>query len=659
MRFTEDFIEKVKDANDVVDIIGQYTELKRGGTNFMGLCPFPDHREKSPSFSVSPNKQMYHCFGCKKGGNVFTFLQTYNGMSFVESIEYLAKRAHIELPEPEKFNPQADQQKSQKEYLLRVNQATAQFYHKQFLQLADNHPAKEYAKSRGLDKDIIEKFMIGFGTEAWDSLVQFSMAKQMSLKAVNSLGLIKAKQNGNSYFDLFRNRIMFPIVSPSGEVLGFGGRSIDGSNPKYLNSPDSPVFHKSKILYGLNEAAKYIRTEDFVIVVEGYMDLIAMYKFGFKNVVANLGTAFTEQHAKLIKRYTNRVVLLFDGDSAGQTAAERAAPILWEEGLQLRTLCLADEYDPDEFLNEKGAEALAQEIQSAPDTLHWLLSKKMQNYRGQASETLEVIEYISMFLSKIEDNRLRSLYIRHIADVMGQDLNWTQKAVFDSIKIFKEKNMNFRKPDLQIQESNLGMPGMDRRNLNTVNQGNYNVPSAVANNSNANLGYLRDAQSQNLSPMMFDLSQAQAEEVELLNILMCEEKFLKESTKFESLANSIPMFKSEKTKEIFNWVIAQYRQMPQNFDKLASLLTSKIKQPGIITKYIGQYDANNPVDEENLQRLFRDCIQRIELKYAKSELKRLQQELKLHGKSEKLEQVMQIINKYKLRPKGNLEDEQR
>lgn len=634
MRFQEDFIEKVKDANDLADIIGQYTELKRGGTNLMGLCPFPDHREKSPSFSVSQGKQMYHCFGCKKGGNVFTFLQTYNGMSFVESIEYLAKRAHIELPEPDKINAMADQQKSQREYLLKVNQVAAQYFHKQFLALPESHAVRQYAASRGLDKDIIEKFQIGYCTEAWDALVQFFVSKQVSLKAANTLGLIKVKQQGNSYFDLFRTRLMFPIVSPSGEVLGFGGRSTDGSNPKYLNSPDSPVFHKSKILYGLNEAAKYIRSEDAVIVVEGYMDLIAMYRFGFKNVVANLGTAFTEQHAKLIKRYTNNVILLFDGDAAGQTAAERAAPILWEESLQIRSLCLANEYDPDEFLTEFGAEAMKKELLAAPETFIWLLSKKLHNYRGQASETLAVIDYISNFLIRIADVRLRSLYVRQTAEIMSLDLNWIQRAINESFKNIKEKNQFLRKPDSALELSNL------------EEQAQKVAKNVIIEQEKASMS-------------SFDLSLAQQEEVELLNILVCSQNFLKETAKQEAIENAIPMFKSEKTREIFHWLLAQYRQMPQNFDKLASLLTSKLKQPGMIGKYIGQFDANKPEAEENLQRLFKECIQRIELKYAKAELKRLQQELKLHGKSEKLEQVMQIINKYKLRPRGNLEDEQR
>ncbi|MEM7646911.1 MAG: DNA primase, partial [Pseudomonadota bacterium] len=290
MRFDEHFIQKVIEANNVVGIIAQYTELKGRGDQHMGLCPFPDHNEKSPSFSVSESKQLYHCFGCKKAGNVITFLKTYNGFSFVESIEYLANRARIDLPkEPEKNGvPRRRVSQDSKNQMFRANKFAAVFYHQKLKSLPKTHKLQSYLKKRNLAAEIIDDFRIGYAPEPWDELLKFLTSKGVPIAISQKLGLTRANKKGG-HFDLFRDRLMFPIFAIDSEVIGFGGRIIDQGQPKYINSVESDVFKKGQSFYGLEKSAKFIRTEDRVFVVEGYMDLLALYSRGIKNVVATLG----------------------------------------------------------------------------------------------------------------------------------------------------------------------------------------------------------------------------------------------------------------------------------------------------------------------------------------------------------------------------------
>ncbi|MBY0386446.1 DNA primase, partial [bacterium] len=265
MKFNQDFIEQVRDANNIVDIIGQYTELKGRGHQFMGLCPFPDHHEKSPSFSVSENKQVYHCFGCKKSGNAYTFLQSHSGLSFTDAVEFLARRANI--PMPETF--EESKEKTNKSTFFRINKFAAAFFHRQLKSLPETHLLKKYLAHRDLDETTIDEMKLGYAGDNWSDLYEFFREKNVPLDEAERLGLIKPKKNG--YFDLFHHRLIFPIFSTQEDVVGFGGRVLDKEQkPKYLNSPESPVFHKGRTFYGLNFAAKAIRQLDRVVIVEGY-----------------------------------------------------------------------------------------------------------------------------------------------------------------------------------------------------------------------------------------------------------------------------------------------------------------------------------------------------------------------------------------------------
>ena len=305
MFFEEAFIEEVRRASDIIDIVSQYTHLKGQGSRFTGLCPFPGHTEKTPSFSVSQEKQVYHCFGCGRSGNIFSFLKDYQGLTFPDAIEYLAKKAHLKLPIPPQ--KEARHKRNKEEVNLKdLNAFCNDKYIKSLNSLSQDHPVKIYLKKRNFDGNILNTFHIGYAPDQWDFISQFMKGKGYSFNKVSKLGLFKSKDD-RSYYDIFRNRIIFPILSPSGGVLGFGGRVLDDSKPKYLNSPTTVLFNKSQVFYGLHETAKDIRHQSYALVVEGYTDLISLYQHGFKNVVATLGTALTLDHAKLLKRYTKSV----------------------------------------------------------------------------------------------------------------------------------------------------------------------------------------------------------------------------------------------------------------------------------------------------------------------------------------------------------------
>ena len=334
MRYPQDFVDKVMDSANLVEIISQHTQLKQSGNGFMGRCPFPDHKEKTPSFSVSEAKQVYHCFGCKKSGNVFTFLRDFSGFSYVEAIEFLADRSNIKIPEPEQ-NEQSQHQNdkhnlenAKKKSLAQVNRVAADFFKTNLARAKETDLISQYVKRRALNADTIKEFEIGFVDAEWEGLVQELNRKKISLALAEEAKLIRPRKEGNGFYDLFRERLLFPIHNLRGEVIAFGGRIYDQGEPKYLNSPESLVFNKSKILYGLFQSAKYVRSEDAIVIVEGYMDMVTLYQAGIRNCVATMGTALTEEHAKLIKRMTPNVYVLFDSDDAGQAAAERSLGIL-------------------------------------------------------------------------------------------------------------------------------------------------------------------------------------------------------------------------------------------------------------------------------------------------------------------------------------------
>ena len=360
MRYPEEVIEEVRMRNDIVDVISGYVKLQRKGSNYFGLCPF--HNEKSPSFSVSPGKQMYYCFGCGAGGNVITFIMEYENYSFTEALNLLAERAGVALPKQE-YSPEARAQEDLKKNLLEINKLAANYFYYQ-LKHPQGKAGYDYLKNRQLTDDTIRHFGLGFANKTSDDLYRFLKDKGYPDSLLKETGLVTIEERGAH--DKFWNRVMFPILDVNNRVIGFGGRVMGDGTPKYLNSPETRLFDKSRNLFGLN----YARTsrEKYMLICEGYMDVIAMHQAGFTNSVASLGTAFTSQHASLLKSYTDQVVLTYDSDGAGVKAALRAIPILKDVGMSVKVLNMRPYKDPDEFIKNLGADAFRQRIEEAKNS---------------------------------------------------------------------------------------------------------------------------------------------------------------------------------------------------------------------------------------------------------------------------------------------------
>lgn len=417
-RYEENVVEKVASANDIVEIISQFIPLKRSGRNLKACCPF--HQEKTPSFMVHPEKQLYHCFGCGAGGDVFSFLMRYENLTFPEALKVLADRAHIALPErrgqKEDFGA--------KEKLYEVCQLAANFYHE--LLLKDiGVPARGYLTKRKISEEIIREFKLGWAPAEWRTLFDFLTKKGYSEAFLKQAALVQQSSRGNCY-DTFRARLMFPIQNLQNKVIAFGGRLIaDGEGPKYLNSPETSIFSKRRELFGLYLAKKFIdQNWPNLILVEGYMDFLALYQHGFKNAVATLGTALGEDHVRLMKRFVEEVIVVYDGDKAGEAASLRGLEILLEGGMQVKLVTLPKEEDPDDFLNRQGKDAFANLLKTSKDFFDYKLQLMMKRYPRQDALGLSKItrEMFETFL-KIKNTVVLSEYFKRLARVLHVDEN--------------------------------------------------------------------------------------------------------------------------------------------------------------------------------------------------------------------------------------------
>ena len=402
MYYPDEVIEEVRMKNDIVDVISGYVKLQKKGANYFGLCPF--HNEKSPSFSVSPGKQMYYCFGCGAGGNVFTFLMEYENYSFVEALKYLADRAGVELPEPE-YSGEAKKRADTKAILLEINKAAAQYFYVQLLRPQGGH-ALTYLKDRKLSDDTIKAFGLGYSNKYSDDLYKYLKSKGYKDDMISQAGLISIDEKYGVH-DKFWNRVMFPIMDVNSRVIGFGGRVMGDAKPKYLNSPETIIFDKSRNLYGLNRARK--SRKPYFLLCEGYMDVISLHQVGFTNAVASLGTALTPGHAALIKRYVNEVYLTYDSDEAGTKAALRAGPILREVGITAKIIRMEPYKDPDEFIKNLGAEAFEERIQKARNGFMFSLEILERDYdmtspEGRTDFMKEAARKLTEFDEEIERN---------------------------------------------------------------------------------------------------------------------------------------------------------------------------------------------------------------------------------------------------------------
>ncbi len=430
-KIPENKIEEVRQAADIVDVVSDYVTLKRSGQNYFGLCPF--HQEKTPSFSVNPAKQIFYCFGCGAGGNVFSFIMRIEKISFPEAVLHLARKYNISI-----LLEKEDSEESRlKTAIYDANRFAAAFFHNHLLKTPSAQKARDYLNQRGFSQAMIEKFNLGWSLESWDGLIQAAKKKGISEKILKAAGLVVVNERGGTY-DRFRGRLMFPIYQTSGVVVGFGGRILDkeAKTAKYLNTSDTPVFQKGRILYGLYQNREAIRKEDQVILVEGYADLISLVQFGIENVVASSGTALTENQANLMMRMTRNVVLLYDGDLAGAHAALRGVDTLVKTGLRVSVVALPPEHDPDSYVREFGAKKLRNLIQTAQD----LIDFKIMAYQSEKSLDIpqnktELLHQLTGTIGKISDEVLRNLYGQRVA----AKLNLPERIVFREIARLKRQ----------------------------------------------------------------------------------------------------------------------------------------------------------------------------------------------------------------------------
>ena len=373
MAFPASFIDELVARNPIEDVVGQHVALKRAGANMFGLCPF--HGEKTASFSVAPDKGIYYCFGCHKGGGVINFQMEIEGLSYPDAVRALAQRVGMQVPEDEQYQSRYKQQ----ERLWALHKEAARFFHSQLYSPAGK-TALEYALGRGMSKSILTTFGVGYAPDSWDSLVKAMRAKGYTEQELKDSGLVTVSQKNGNLFDRFRDRLMFPIIDVRGNVIGFGGRIIkkDDNAAKYLNSPETLIFNKRKNLFGLNLAKK--SKQGFLILVEGNVDVVALHQFGFDNAIASLGTSLTEEQAALMTRYADQVVLIYDSDKAGQNATQRAIPILEKAGLQVKVLQMRDAKDPDEFLHKFGADKFKMLLEESSNRVEYQLNAIRRKY---------------------------------------------------------------------------------------------------------------------------------------------------------------------------------------------------------------------------------------------------------------------------------------
>lgn len=422
----EDKLAEVRQAADIVEIIGESVLLKKSGKNFAGLCPF--HAEKTPSFTVSPDKQIFHCFGCGAGGNVFSFVMKRDGVGFGEAVRSLAARCGVDLPE-RPLSGRAKRRESEEGSLFEVNQSAADFFRQALLQQAAGQPALAYLERRGVARATVERFGLGYAPKGWDHLIGALTRRKFTPALLEKAGLAVPRRDGSGHYDRFRDRIMFPIHDERGRVVGFGGRVMDDGTPKYLNSPETLVYTKRRVLYGLNHAKEACRRVGSAFIVEGYLDLIALHQHGIAHAVATLGTALTPEQIRLLARYAGRMVLVYDSDDAGIRSARRCIDLFWkehadfrrgdvfrEEHADTRILVLPEGHDPDSFLQVHGADAFRRLAHDAPGIITFVMEQAVLRHGLGTEGKIRIVDELQDHLSAINDPVARALYVKQLAE---------------------------------------------------------------------------------------------------------------------------------------------------------------------------------------------------------------------------------------------------
>ena len=567
MAFPPAFLDELTARNPIEDVVGQYVNLKRSGSNLFGLCPF--HGEKTPSFSVAPDKGIYYCFGCHKGGNVINFEMEIEGLSYPDAVRALAKRAGMEVPEDEQYQSRYHQQ----ERLWALHKEAARFYHSQ-LYAPVGANALQYAAGRGMPKSILTKFGIGYAPDSWTALVDWLRTKGYTDQELRDSGLVTVSRKNGNLFDRFRDRLMFPIIDVRGNVIGFGGRIMnnqDKSAAKYLNSPETLIFNKRKNLFALNLAKK--SKLGYMILVEGYMDAIALHQFGFDCAVASLGTALTEDGANLLARYTEQVVLIYDGDEAGQNATKRAIPILEKAGLQVKVLQMRDAKDPDEYLKKFGADRFKLLLEESSNRVEYQLNAILKKYDlRDDDQKVKYLQESAELISTLGSSVQREVYGNRVAEKAG--------IAEDAMK--QEISRAYRRRTYQEKKKQEKIDLSPVRNLQPIDK-----------------------------KLRYDnMKSARAEEMVLSQIL-------KEPALFEEIPELKPeMFSSEFMGRAFSQLLGRYRQgLEVSLSGLTDFTPEEMACLAGITQRL-----TGPVNHEGLS----DCSRTIREEYQKSQTKTLE-----------------------------------
>jgi len=420
----EDKIAEIRNTADIIDVVSEVVLLKKAGKNHLGLCPF--HSEKTPSFTVSSPKQMFYCFGCGTGGNVFSFLMKHEGISFPEASRILARKYGIDIPVQ---SQKQKEQTSEKEKIFAVNELAMNFFRFNLLKSPVGKRPVEYLKKRGIKRESVDALNMGYAPNGWDNLVKYLFKKGIPEEISEKSGLIVQRKKGG-YYDRFRDRIIFPISDIGRRIIGFGGRVMDDSLPKYLNSPETPLYNKSRSLYGLHIAKQACRETGIAFIVEGYFDFISLFQHGIRNSVATLGTALTPEHMRLLKGYASKVILVYDSDEAGIKAAQRSVDVLEKGYMDARILVLPEGYDPDSYLFEFGAEAFNKLAEGALGIVSFLIESAINKHGVSVEGKIRIVSDMDGYLAAVKDNVARSLYINQLAERIGID----EAAILEKVR---------------------------------------------------------------------------------------------------------------------------------------------------------------------------------------------------------------------------------
>lgn len=576
MNDLKDIIEEIKSRCDIVDVISDYMQLKSSGSNYTGLCPF--HSEKTGSFMVSKSKQIYKCFGCNAGGDVISFVMRYENVDFMDAVKILARRCGITL---ERNISEEEKKKIQEiNKFIEIHTEAARFYFANLL--GTKNPGYEYLKKRGLSDKIIKKFGLGYSLNSWNSLMNYLLAKGYDKTDLVKCGLVTHKTETNKYFDRFRNRVMFPIFNYNGKVIGFGGRVLDDSLPKYLNSPETLVFNKRLNLYGLNISKKSIK-DDTLILVEGYMDLISLYQNNIENVVATLGTALTIEQARLIRKFAKNVIISYDSDQAGQNATLRAIDILLQADIKVKILNLKDCKDPDDFIKKYGFEGYKKAMEDSDYYIKYKIDilKKKYNLNND-SQKMSFVEEATFMLKKLKSPIEKDLYAKYLSDLTNISIESIRASV--GIKV--------------------------NSNYNKTNKRNTNVHKKIEQMSKIQDGYLKV-------------------EAKFIKLLM-ENKNLRESV-LQDINEQQFLF--DETKEIFNYIIKNRELDKITIDKIKSLNISEEYVNNIQNIQIEEINTYTLESTKNIIKQIKKNIIDNEIKSMSYQIKELSSKLELLKKT--------------------------